>query len=281
MTASRGLVLVLALAGAAGAAPPCTGRFGTNVGLLTGAAGVELIDVARGQVTVGACGTARARVRGHRRATRVKAVFRHCPGVTGKARLTATIAAPGCTSMEGVFRAKRAHIVTRFAAATGGVAGGHVVVPTGAIADVDTADPAMRGDNDTPETAEPIPLVASVGGAAGPGDGTLATSDGSYRLSDFYRIDLDGTPITITLNIADPETADLDLALFDANGTLIGSPSTSTTNVEELTTTYDGAAFVVVATFLPTSTGTTAYVMTTGRIVTASAAVAEPEFVPG
>src|SRR5262249_31762164 len=43
----------------------------------------------------------------------------------------------------------------------------------------------------------------------------------------------------------------------------------------------DGAAFVVVATFLPTSTGTTAYVMTTGRIVTASAAVAEPEFVPG
>ena len=281
MKAWRGLVLVLALADAAGAAPLCTGRFGTNVGLVTGAAGVDLIDVARGQVAVGACGTVRARVKGRRHATRVKAVFRHCPGVTGKAKLTATIAAPACTSMEGVFRAKRAHIATRFTAATGGAAGGHLVVPAGAIADVDTADPAMHGDNDTPETAQPIPLAASVGGAAGPGDGTLVTSDGSYRLSDFYRIELDGTPITITLNIADPDIGDLDLALFDPNGTLIGSPSTSTTNVEELSTTYSGSAFIVVATFVPGSTGTTAYVLTTGRTATATPAVAEPEFVPG
>src|SRR5262249_26471485 len=85
MTAARSLVLVLALAGVAGAGPPCTGRFGTNVGLVTGAAGVELIDVARGHVTVGACGTVKARVKGRRRATRVKAVFGHCPGVTGNA----------------------------------------------------------------------------------------------------------------------------------------------------------------------------------------------------
>jgi len=281
MAAVRGLVLVLALAGVAGAAPPCTGRFGTDVGLVTARAGVELIDVARRRVTVGACGTAKARVKSRRRATRVNAVFRHCPGVTGKATLTATIAAPACTSMQGVFRAKRARIVTRFTAATGGVTGGRVVIPTGAVADVDTADPAMQGDNDTPETAQPIPLAASVGGAAGPGDGTLVTSDGSYRLSDFYRIELDGTPITITLDIGNPETADLDLALFDANGTLIGAPSTGTTNVEQLSTTYSGSAFVVVATYVPASSGTTAYVLTSGRTATATTAVVAPEFVPG
>jgi hypothetical protein len=257
---------------------PCSGRYGADVVLVTGQPGLELIDVLKPQVATTGCGTTKARVKGKKRGTRIKAVFKACPGVDGKAKLTASIDAETCTTMTGDFRAERSGIATSFTAVSGGGVSGALAAPPGAIADVDTADPAMQGDNDSFETAQPMSLVATAGGAAGPDDGTIQTDDGTYRLSDVFRLDLDGSPVTITLAIGSTDATDLDLALYDATGTLIEPPSTSTTNVEQITTTFSGPAFLVVATYLPTSTATSTYVLSTG---TGGAPGGGPEFVPG
>jgi len=267
--------IVLLLACTAHARTPCSGRYGTNVLLLTGEPGLELVDVAKPQAATTSCGTTKARVKGKKRATMVKAVFKSC--VDGKARLTAKIDAATCSTMTGTFRAKRAGIATSFTAVSGSGVAGALAVPAGAIADADTADPAMQGDNDSFETAQPLSLVATAGGAAGPDDGVAQTDDGSYLLSDVYLLDLDGTPRTITLAIGNTDATDLDLALFDQTGTLIEDPSTSTTNVEQITTTFSGPAFLVVATYLPGSTATSGYVLSTGT----GGAPGTADFVPG
>jgi len=272
--------LVAAVPGAGHAkAPLCTGRYGLDRSVLTGAAGNEILEVARGRVSLSACGATRARVRGGKRGTKIRATFANCPGVAGKARLVATIAAPRCLEVRGTFRARRSRIATSFAGGRGTL-GGRLMPPAGAVADRDTADPAMQGDNDGPESAQPVPLVATVGGAAGPEDGTLRSSSGEYLFSDFYALELDGHPVAITLNIADPEQADLDLFLVDPAGDPIATPSTGTANVERVETAgYSGPALIVVATFVPNSPATSAYVLTVGQ--GASATAAGCDFVPG
>ena len=277
-------IVVLTAPAVALAKPPlCTGRYGLDRSVLTGAPAGEFLDVARGQVALTSCGATRARVKRGKRATRVRAVFKSCPGVAGKAKLAATIAAPDCTSVSGTFRARRAGIATSFAGAvapTTGTLAGRLLPPPGALADRDTADPAMQGDNDTPDTAQPLPLVATMGGAAGPADGSLLTDSGQYLFSDFYRIDLDGHPLAITLNIADPQNADLDLFLRDLDGNDIAMPSRGTANVERIDTTSEtGPALLVVATYLASSRATSAYVLTVGQ--SAAGAAAGCEFVPG
>lgn len=275
------VLTVLAFAAPASARPQrCTGLYGLDRAVLTGQPANEILEVARGRVRLGACGEARARVKGGKRGTRVRAVFRGCPGVAGRAVLAVTIAAPDCTTLNGVFRAPRSRLRTAFAGGRGSLTG-RLLAPPGAFADRDTADPAMQGDNDTAETAQPVALVATVGGAAGPEDGVLQTDSGSHLLSDLYTLQLDGHPIAITLNIADPERADLDLFLVDLNGQPIAAPSTGTANVERIETVEQtGAALLVVATYLPASAGTSAYVLTVGQ-GSPAATSAGCEFVPG
>lgn len=266
--------ITLLLVCSAHARTPCSGRYGTNVALLTGQRGVELIDVAKPQVATSSCGITKARVKGKKKATLVKAVFKSC--VDGKAKLTAKIDAATCATMTGTFRAKRAGIATSFTAVAGSPVAGALIVPPGAIADADTADPSMQGDNDSLETAQPLSLVATAGGAAGPDDGVTTSDDGSYLLSDIYLLSLDGTPVTITMAIGSTEATDLDLALFDQSGNLIEDPSTSETNVEQITTSYVGPAYLVVATYLPGSTATSSYVLSTGTGGAPGAADAVP-----
>jgi serine protease len=275
------LVLLVATVGSAAKKPTaCTGRFGLDRSLVTGLPGTEVIDITRRRVTLGSCGTAKARLHVGRHVTRLQAVFAHCPGIRGKARLTARIAAPACVTLEGTFRARRAGISTAFTAAFGGTVSGHLAVPGTAIADADTADAAMQGNNDTAASAQLLPGIATVGGAAGPNDGTLES--GSWRLSDFYRIDLDGRPRTILLTIANPELVDLDLFLLDPSGTAILPASIGTANVERIdTTTETGPAFVVVATYLPSSAGTTAYVLGVGQSASTADVPPDAEIVPG
>ncbi len=281
MRAISGLLVLLTATVAAAAKPtPCTGRFGLDTSLVTGAPGTELIEVARRRVSVTSCGATKARLRVKRRATRVQAVFRGCPGVQGKAKLTATIAAPACDTMQGTFHAKRAGVSRSFTAAFGATLGGRLAVPASAIADADTADPAMQGDNDTAGSAQVLPAIATVGGAAGPDDGSL--DSGSWRVSDLYRIDLDGRPRTILLTIANPELVDLDLFLLDLDGNQLLPPSTDTGDVERIDTTGEaGPAFVAVATYLPASAGTTAYVLGLGQAGASAGVPPDAEIVPG
>lgn len=275
------VLTVMAFAAPASARPQrCTGSYGLDRSVLTGQPANELLEIARGRVRLGACGEARARVRAAKRGTRVRAVFRRCPGVTGRAALAVNITAPDCLTLTGKFRAPRSRIRTDFNGGRGTLTG-RLLAPPGAFADRDTADPAMQGDNDSVETAQPVALVATVGGAAGPGDGTLQTGSGEHLLSDIYLLELDGHPIAITLNIADPERADLDLFLVDLTGTPIAAPSTGSANVERIETAeHVGPALLVVATYLPGSSGTSAYVLTIGQGAPAPTS-AGCDFVPG
>ena len=68
---------------------------------------------------------------------------------------------------------------------------------------------------------------------------------------DYYRVELTGEPVTITLAIGEPLASDLDLFLVDSNLNEIVTASRGTTNVEQVTTTTErGTAYVVVATAL-------------------------------
>src|SRR5262245_61903578 len=95
------LLLAASVAAAARKPTACTGRFGLDHSLVTGAPGTELIEFTRQRVTLTSCGITKARLRVTRSVTRLRAVFARCPGVRGKARLSARIAAPACSSMEG------------------------------------------------------------------------------------------------------------------------------------------------------------------------------------
>src|SRR5262245_66425055 len=105
------VVLLIAAVGSAVKKPTaCTGRFGLDRSLVTGLPGTEVIDITRRRVTLSSCGTAKARLHVRRHATRLQAVFAPCPGIRGKARLRARIAAPACLPLEGTFRATPAGI---------------------------------------------------------------------------------------------------------------------------------------------------------------------------
>jgi serine protease len=118
----------------------------------------------------------------------------------------------------------------------------------------------MGGDNDGTQTAQPLPDGVVAGGAAGPDDGTLTEDD--HRLSDFYRIARDDRPRTADLLITDPAVADLDLLVVDEDGTLLGTSLETGERERVDIPAGTGVAFVIVATHLPTSSGTSSYQLT-------------------
>jgi serine protease len=295
---------------------PCSGRYLIAGSLVPGAVAIDVVAVDGKQVSINSgCAPRRARVRATRRGTRVQASWRTCSGLAGKAKLKASIDAATCSLMSGRFRAKRDGVAVQFTATRsqcgdavidpalgeecdgGGCAAGscdgtchctaggpgvtgQLSVPPSALADVDTADPAMQGDNDSRASAQDVPLVGTVGGAAY----IAGLSDFD---DDYYRIELDGQPLTISLAIANPENSDLDLHLQDGSGADIVPPSQGTASLEQLMISgYTGTAYVVVFTFPgPTFSATpwTNYVLSMGQ--TPSGAVTrippEAEIVPG
>ena len=110
------------------------------------------------------------------------------------------------------------------------------------------------------------------------------TGCGKTRFVEYMAWKLGRPLITVACN-EDMTASDLvGRFLLDVNGTLIGEPSTSATNVEALSTTFSGIAFAVVATFLPSSGGTTSYTLATGHTTgdgSAGNAPIESPFVPG
>ena len=78
--------------------------------------GVDVVAVSATQIAVDSgCAPAVVRVRGTRHGTRVRATFRECRDVKGKARLKGLIDI-GCTTLEGTFIAKKEHVRRPFSA---------------------------------------------------------------------------------------------------------------------------------------------------------------------
>ncbi len=311
---------VAAPAAAAKKATACNGRYLIDGSLVPGSGvAIDVVSVDGRQVAVASgCAPVRGKVGAKRKATSVAARWGSCNGLAAKVRLKARIGAPDCSLMAGRFRAKSPKLNLRFTASRsvcgdgvtdpgigeacdgggcpdgqsctsactcdggpGTVLNGALAVPAAAQADVDTADPAMQGDNDTIATAQDAPLFGTVGGAA-----YIASAVDFDR--DVYRIELDGQPLLISLAIADPDHSDLDLFLVDAEGNDLVPPSTGVTNYEQLDTNgLVGTAFIGV---VPYDSGTysatpwSPYVLSVGLSSGGSATTNIPpdaEFVPG
>lgn len=227
------------------------------------------------------CGKTSAHLRRRKRATTVIAHWLGCDGVDGPVKLKARIGGDACETLHGKIIAKKEKLRKAFIATRAeGTVGGALAVSDSAIADVDTADITMDGDNDSIASAQPARLLGTVGGAA-----FIRSAD--VFDDDYYRIELGGEPIAITLAIADPSVADLDLFLVDAAGNDIVPPSRGNSNVEQVTTTNQtGEAFIVVSTSLDddASSGApdwTGYVLSIGQTVVQSIPPSDAEIVPG
>ncbi|HEV7732379.1 MAG TPA: S8 family serine peptidase [Candidatus Binatia bacterium] len=304
---------------AAKKATACNGRYLIDGSLVPGSGvAIDVVSVDGRQVAVASgCAPVRGKVGAKRKATSVAARWSSCNGLVAKVRLKAKIGAPDCSLMAGRFRAKSPKLNLRFTASRsicgdgvtdpglgeacdggtcadgqtcsnactcdggpGAVLNGALAVPSAAEADLDTADPAMQGDNDTIATAQDVPLFGTVGGAA------YIASASDFDI-DVYRIELDGEPLVISLAIADPDHSDLDLFLVDADGNDLVPPSTGVENYEQLVTTgITGTAFIAV---VPYDSGTysatpwTPYVLSVGLQSDGMATniPADAEFVPG
>ncbi|HEV7733623.1 MAG TPA: S8 family peptidase [Candidatus Binatia bacterium] len=234
--------------------------------------------IANGEASiVGTCGRTTAKLKRTRKGTRVTATWLACDGVNGKVRLKAMIDAATCRELRGRLRSKKPRSRRKIVAhlAQGAVHGG-VAVSASAIADVDTADSGTTGENDRSSTAQPVSLLSTVGGAA------YIVSNTDFD-DDYYRIELTGQPVNITLFIAEPDRSDLDLLLLDENGDQIVPSSEGSDNVEQVfTTTQTGTAYIVVFTaiapdFEAPANPWTGYVLSIGQ----GPSVAPAEFVPG
>jgi serine protease len=247
-------------------------------------ADIVSVDDSGGDATVevwSGCGETSARLKRRRRGTNLVARWGECEGIEGPVKLKARIDGDACELLHGRLTAKKEKMRRTFSATRAeGTVGGTLAVADSAIADLDTADPTMDGENDSIATAQPVRLLSTIGGAAY--IRTVNLFD-----DDFYRIELGGEPVAITLAIADPTVADLDLFLVDAAGNDIVPPSRGTSNVEQLTTTdQTGEAFIVVSTNLADDTtvndgGWTGYVLSIGQTVLPGIVPSEAEIVPG
>ena len=158
---------------------------------------------------------------------------------------------------------------------------GTITAPIGNLTDSDVNDPnSSFVPNDTFATAQEIPNPIGVGGfvnQAGTGDPTgrsFTTGD----IDDYFRISLIDGEI-ITLVIAAPTAADLDLYLYDSTEVLTDS-SLGTTQIESLQVQADGDYFVRVT----ADSGASNYNLIIGQPQTAVAGSTmrlSNDFVPG
>jgi len=131
---------------------------------------------------------------------------------------------------------------------------GTITAATGMMADADSNDPAAPyTSNDTPDMAQAIANPVLLGGYANlPFAGPAGPSFEAGDVSDFFRLDL-AAGQTITLNIADHVSGDLDLYLYHDDGSVdISNPdygSFGTGQTELLSIASSGSYFVEVYVF--------------------------------
>ncbi len=141
-----------------------------------------------------------------------------------------------------------------------GLSGSIVILESSAIdGDVnDTATPVQP--NDTFERAQPLASPTTVGGYANtPGTGTLGNLQVSGDTLDMYQVEL-GTDDAVVLSIADSDSADLDLRLYD-DARLLVDASLGFGKTESVAPPVAGTYFVEVFAFDNASN----YVLSIGR----------------
>ena len=158
---------------------------------------------------------------------------------------------------------------------------GTVSSAAGSIVDSDVNDPrAIYEPNNTPDEAQPIPSPVMLGGYVNEaGTGYDGPSFLSGDRSDYFRVSLAANQ-TITLNIADFKTGDLDLYLYDNNGTDLIKKSTGLGKTESLTNLQAGDYVVEVYAY----SGYTNYALVVGQNIAPAATsrrVSSDDFVPG
>ncbi len=153
---------------------------------------------------------------------------------------------------------------------------GTVDTSTSQIRDGDTNDPADPVEsNNSPGSAQRIPNPITVGGYVNqPGTGSEGTFHTVGDVDDYYRVDLLAGQ-SVTLLVADYQTADADLYLLDANGTVLDF-SLDVGEVETLEINVDGTYLVNVFAF----EGATNYTLAVGSRPTGVSAVPRGEIIP-
>ena len=166
-------------------------------------------------------------------------------------------------------------------ASTGYQVSGTVKISENTQVDSDVNDPnAAYAANDTPGTAQALPNPFNLGGYVNvAGQGPSGRSRAAGDRSDFFRVDaVQGQAVTLT--IGSPGQGDLDLYLYDVNGTEVAR-SIGTGKLESITIPASAPYYIRVY----AATGASAYVLTLGQSATAAQDPAmlqsEAEFVPG
>jgi len=153
---------------------------------------------------------------------------------------------------------------------------GTVDASTSQVRDGDTNDPADPVDsNNSPGSAQRIPNPVTVGGYVNqPGTGTEGTFHTIGDVDDYYRVELLAGQ-SVTLLVADYQTADADLYLLDTNGTVLDF-SIDVGEVETLEISIDGTYLVNVFAF----EGATNYTLAVGSRPTGVSARPRGDIIP-
>ncbi|CAN5246555.1 hypothetical protein BH24PSE2_BH24PSE2_20550 [soil metagenome] len=158
--------------------------------------------------------------------------------------------------------------------AQSGSVAGKLAVGEGQILDGDTNDPRDPViENDTVTGGgQPVEIPIAINGYAS----LPVTELGKTDELDLYRVSI-GTPITITLGIADPDEGDLDLLLADTDGNILEiSDGTAGFEVIETPPGLSGELLVAVEAF----DGASNYVLSLGINVASSATLSALERSP-
>jgi serine protease len=159
------------------------------------------------------------------------------------------------------------------------VLSGTITAASNIVVDTDTNDPdSVYVANDTRATAQAIANPAMVGG--------FVTATPTFGLSHRYTLTSDPDDVyvvdlvagqTVALEIADSPSADLDLALYDASGTLLDS-SLGVARYETVTAPSSARYYLRVNAY----SGRSNYVLTVGSgVLPATAPTLAGDFVPG
>ncbi|MEJ2403096.1 MAG: S8 family serine peptidase [Candidatus Thiodiazotropha sp.] len=121
---------------------------------------------------------------------------------------------------------------------------GRLIIPAGVVTDSDVNDSATSPvSNNSGNEAQSVPNPVSIGGYVNqPNMGDSGNSYASGDTDDYFLADL-AAGQTLMLTIADLETADLDLYLYDSNGTLVDD-STGTSRFESIVVPTAGQYYV-------------------------------------
>ncbi len=157
---------------------------------------------------------------------------------------------------------------------------GTISSPAVAAVDSDTNDPnAPFAPNDSINQAQTISNPITIGGYVNqPGEGAPGRSQTSGDIDDYYRVALLAGQ-TITMLVADFQTGDADLSLYDDSGLLVAA-SVNTGEIESIVVPADGIYFVNPAAF----SGASNYVLVIGNVAvtaTRGGLNTADEFVPG